>query len=180
MKAKFVHLHVHTEYSLLDGLSKIKGLINYIKENNMDTIAVTDHGAMYGVIEFYKTAKMNDVKPIIGMEAYTTNIDHTMRPERGKFQNFHLLLLAKNEEGYKNLMKLSSIAHLMGYYYRPRVDRETLAKYSKGLICTSACPQGELPQAILEGREAKGKEIVEWFLDVFGDDYYLEIQRHNY
>src|SRR3990167_5952554 len=180
MASKFVHLHVHTEYSLLDGLSKVERLIAHAKENNMDSIAISDHGAMYGVIEFYKKCKKEGIKPIIGMEGYTTNINHRERPERGKFKNFHLLLLAKNEEGYKNLMKLSSIAHLMGYYYRPRVDRETLAKYSKGLICTSACPQGELPQAILEGREAKGKEIVEWFLDVFGDDYYLEIQRHNY
>ncbi|KKU01333.1 MAG: polymerase III catalytic subunit, DnaE type protein [Candidatus Woesebacteria bacterium GW2011_GWE1_45_18] len=138
---KFVHLHVHTEYSLLDGLSKINKLFDHVKENGMEAVAITDHGAMYGVVEFYKRGLKEGVKPVIGMEGYTTNINHRERPERGKFQNFHLLLLAKDNEGYQNLMKLTSLAHLEGYYYRPRVDRETLAKYSKGLICTSACPQ---------------------------------------
>src|SRR3972149_8597635 len=179
MKNKFVHLHVHTEYSLLDGLSKITKLFRHVKEVGMDSIAISDHGAMYGVIEFYKKAKKEGIKPILGMEAYTTNVDLKERPERGKFKNFHLLLLAKNKEGYKNLMKLTSIAHLEGYYYRPRVDRETLAKYSKGLICTSSCPQGELAQALLGGDYTKAKEIAKWFLEVFGDGYYLEIQRHE-
>src|SRR3989344_365381 len=136
MSPKFVHLHVHTEYSLLDGLSKISDLVSYIKKEDMKSVAITDHGAMYGVIEFYKKCKKEGIKPIIGMEGYTTNINHRERPERGKFKNFHLLLLAKDKEGYQNLMKLTSIAHLEGYYYRPRVDRETLAKYSKGLIVT--------------------------------------------
>lgn len=145
----------------------------------MDTLAVTDHGAMYGAIEFLKEAKNQGLKPIIGMEAYTTNLDHKVRPERGKFKNFHLLLLAKNMEGYKNLMQLTSIAHLEGYYYRPRVDRDTLKKYSKGLICTSACPLGEVGQALIEGDHKKTHEIISWFLDVFGEDYYLEVQRHQ-
>lgn len=180
MKNKFVHLHVHTEYSLLDGLSKVKALITHVKENNMDTIAITDHGAMYGVIEFYKKAKAMDVKPIIGMEAYITEGDHKDRPERGKVKNYHLLLLAKNEEGYKNLMKLSSIAHLEGYYYRPRISRDVLKEYSKGLICTSACAQSELAQAIVHDENKKAKDIAQWYLDVFGDDYYLEVQRHKY
>lgn len=180
MVKKFVHLHVHTEYSLLDGLSNIKQLFAHIKENGMDSVAITDHGAMYGVIEFYKRAKEANIKPIIGMEGYTTNVDLRTRPERGKFQNFHLLLLAKNKRGYRNLMKLTSIAHLEGYYYRPRVDRETLAEYSSGLICASGCPQGELPQALINGNFQEAKEIASWFLDVFGKDYYLEIQRHRY
>lgn len=180
MAKKFVHLHVHTEYSLLDGLSKINNIFTHVKENGMDSVAITDHGAMYGVIEFYKRAKKEGVKPIIGMEAYTTNVDHKTKPERGKFKNYHLLLIAKNKKGYKNLMKLSSIAHLEGYYYRPRVDRETLKKHSEGLICTSACPQGEVAQAIINDDYKKAKEITNWFLEVFGKDYYLEIQRHNY
>lgn len=164
----------------MDGLSNIKRLFAHVKESGMDSIAITDHGAMYGVIEFYKQAKEYDVKPLIGMEGYTTNVDLRTRPERGKFQNFHLLLLAKNKRGYRNLMKLTSIAHLEGYYYRPRVDRETLAEYSSGLICASGCPQGELPQALVKGNFQEAREIANWFLDVFGQDYYLEIQRHRY
>lgn len=179
MSKKFVHLHVHTEYSLLDGLSKISKLLSHIKELEMDAIAITDHGAMYGVVEFYKKALKEGIKPIIGMEAYTTNVPHKERPERGKFQNFHLLLLAKNKEGYQNLMKLTSIAHLEGYYYRPRFDRDTLKKYSKGLICTSACQQGEIAQALIAENFKKAKEVAEWFLEVFDKDYYLEVQRHE-
>ena len=180
MTSRFVHLHVHTEYSLLDGLSKVERLIAHAKENNMDSIAISDHGAMYGVIEFYKKCKKEGIKPIIGMEGYTTNINHRERPERGKFKNFHLLLLAKDKEGYQNLMKLTSIAHLEGYYYRPRVDRDTLSLYSKGLIATSACQQGEIAQALINEDFQKAKEIAGWFLDVFDKDYYLEIQRHEY
>ena len=180
MAKKFVHLHVHTEYSLLDGLSKVSSLINHLKELDMDTVAATDHGVMYGIVEFYKKCKKEGIKPIIGMEGYTTNVNHRERPERTKFQNFHLLLLAKDKEGYQNLMKLTSIAHLEGYYYRPRVDRETLAKYSKGLICTSACNLGELPQALIAGNYEEAKKTAEWYLDVFGKDYYLEVQKHEY
>jgi DNA polymerase-3 subunit alpha len=178
--AKFVHLHLHTEYSLLDGLSKIGDLAKHIKKNNMDAVAITDHGALYGAIEFYKEIKAQGIKPIIGMEGYTTNVKHQLRPERGKFKNFHLLLLAKNKTGYRNLMKLTSIAHLEGYYYRPRVDRETLTKYSRGLICTSACAQGELSQALINDNYQEARKVANWFLDVFGKDYYLEIQRHKY
>lgn len=178
--AKFVHLHVHTEYSLLDGLSKVSKLLTHVKELGMDSVAISDHGVMYGAVEFYKKAVKEGVKPIIGMEGYLTNINLRERPERGKFQNYHLLLLAKNMEGYQNLMKLTSIAHLEGYYYRPRVDRETLEKYSKGLICTSACPQGEIAQELINGTYDSAKKAALWFLDVFGKDYYLEVQRHEY
>ena len=114
------------------------------------------------------------------MEGYTTNTKLSDREERAKAQNYHILLLAKNREGYQNLMKLTSIAHLEGYYYRPRVDRETLAKYSKGLICTSGCPRGELPQVILNDGYDSAKKVAQWFLDVFDKDYYLEVQRHKY
>lgn len=177
---KFVHLHVHSEYSLLDGLSKIKPLLGHVQELGMDQLALTDHGVMYGAIEFYKKAKDLGVKPIIGMEAYTTNIDLHERPDRSKVRNYHLLLLAKNKQGYDNLMKLTSIAHMEGYYYRPRIDKETLQKYSKGLICTSACPAGELAEAFREDDYKKAKKVASWFAEVFGDDYYLEVQRHKY
>jgi DNA polymerase-3 subunit alpha len=178
--SKFVHLHVHTEYSLLDGLSNIKKLLNHVKENEMDSVAITDHGVMYGEVEFYKEATKQSVKPILGMEGYITSGSLTDRPGRGELHNYHLILLAKDNEGYQNLMKLSSIAHLEGYYYRPRFDRETLQKYSKGLICSSSCPLGEIGQAIIKDEPGEAKKAVEWYLDVFGKDYYLEIQRHEF
>jgi DNA polymerase III subunit alpha len=178
--SKFVHLHLHTEYSLLDGLSKISKLMTRVKEMNMDTVAITDHGTMYGAIEFYKKAKAENVKPIIGVEAYTVLHDHKEKPEKERFNYNHLLLLAKDEEGYKNLMKITSIAHIEGYYYRPRIMRELIEKYSKGIICSSACVNGEVPRAIIDGDWETAKKTAKWFLDVFGKDYYLEIQRHEY
>src|SRR3989338_4006591 len=146
MAGKFVHLHTHSEYSLLDGLSNITKLSKYVKSLGMDSIALTDHVAMYGTIEFYKAAQKEGIKPIIGLEAYTTLKDHKIKSEDGSkgADAHHLLLLAKDEEGYRNLMKLTSIAHTEGYYYRPRFQRDLLEKYSKGLICTSACPASEL------------------------------------
>jgi DNA polymerase III subunit alpha len=180
MSNKFVHIHLHSEYSLLDGLTKLKKLTSRVKEMDMDTVAITDHGVMYGAIDFYKQAQKDGVKPIIGMEAYTTLGDHTLRGEGAPRQNNHLLLLAKDEEGYKNMMKITSIAHLEGYYYRPRITRDLLAKYSKGLIVTSACPAGELAAALIDGNMEEAKKTAKWFYDVFGEDYYLEVQRHNY
>lgn len=177
---KFAHLHVHTEYSLLDGLSRIPKLIAYVKENGMNSVAITDHGVMYGEIEFYKEAKKAEIKPIIGMEGYITPGDLRDKPARSQMKNNHVLLLAKNLTGYQNLMKISSIAHLNGYYYKPRMDRELLKKYSEGIICTSACPMGEVGQAILAESYQEAKKIASWYLDVFKDDYYLEIQRHEY
>jgi DNA polymerase III subunit alpha len=179
MAEKFVHLHLHTEYSLLDGMSKINELISHVKENKMNSVALTDHGVMYGAVEFYKKCKNAQIKPIIGMEAYTTNVPLDDRPKRGSFKNYHLLLLAKNNEGYKNLMKLTSIANIEGYYYRPRITREILAKHSKGLICSSACPAGELANAFIDNNYDEAKKLGQWFLDVFGEDYYLEVMRHK-
>ena len=182
MAAKFVHLHVHTEYSLLDGLPKSSKLLAKVKEMGMDACAITDHGVMYGAIEFYKEAQKQGVKPIIGFEAYTTNKDHKIKNEdgsRGADAN-HLLLLAKDEEGYRNLMKLTSIAHLEGYYYRPRFNRELLKKYAKGIICTSACPLGEVGQALSSDNYKDAVKVAAWFQEVFGKDYYLEIQRHKF
>lgn len=178
--SKFVHLHVHTEYSLLDGLSNIGKLFSYIKEKGMDSVAITDHGVMYGEIEFYKEGKKQGIKPLLGMEGYITEGNLKDRPERGRSPNYHILLIAKNSEGYKNLMKLSSIAHLDGYYYRPRMDHQVLKKYSKGLICTSGCPQAEIGQAISKDDFKKAKELTSWYQDIFKDDFYMEIQRHEY
>src|SRR3990170_2975779 len=179
MSKKFVHLHVHSEYSLLDGLSRISPMIRFLKENDMEAIALTDHGTMYGSIEFYKKCLKEDIKPIIGLEGYITELKLTEKPERSKLKNYHLILIAKDNRGYENLMNLTSIAHLEGYYYRPRFDMETLKKYSEGLIVTSACPLGQIGQSIIEGNIKKAKETALWFLDIFGKDYYLEIQRHE-
>jgi len=144
----FVHLHLHTEYSLLDGLTKIKKLIAAVKEMDMPSCAITDHGAMYGAIEFYKNCQKNNVKPIIGCEVYISpksRFDKTAESRRAN----HLILLAKNLPGYKNLMKLVSIAHLEGFYYKPKIDWEALEKYHQGLICTSACIEGEIASLII-------------------------------
>ncbi len=178
--SKFVHLHVHTEYSLLDGLSNIKELFSYAKENEMDAMAITDHGVMYGEIEFYKEAQKQGVKPILGMEGYITSGELTDRPARGQAKNYHIILLAQTHEGYKNLMKLASIAHLDGYYYRPRMDHNLLQKYSKGIVCASACPMGEIGQALLTDTYGEAKKIASWYYDIFKENYYLEIQRHEY
>lgn len=175
--SKFVHLHVHTEYSLLDGLCKINPLLKYVKENEMDAIAITDHGTMYGVIEFYKKCISNSIKPIIGMEGYICK-DHKLKDRSSK--NNHIILLAKNEEGYKNLMKITSISHLEGYYYKPRIDIEILKKYSKGIICTSACGQGEIPYSLFEDKYENAKLITERYLDIFNDEFYLELQFRDY
>jgi len=181
MTPKFVHLHAHSEYSLLDGMSKIKPMMRHIKEHGMEATALTDHGVMYGAVEFYKQAKDAGIKPLIGMEGYVTNVDHKLRGEDvQKSQNFHLLFLAKNLEGYKNLMTIASIAQIEGFYRRPRIDHETLRKYAKGIICTSACVIGEVAHALINDDYEQAKKVVQWHADVFGDDYYLEVQRHEY
>ena len=172
---KFVHLHNHTEYSLLDGLSRIKKLFAHVKENNMDAIAITDHGTMYGAVEFFKEGKKQEVKPIIGLEGYITRDMSTKIKD-----NFHVTLLAKNYEGYKNLMRLTSIAHLEGYYYKPRFSKEILEKHKEGLICFSGCPAAEIPQYLIDGNYDEAKKLTEWYANVFKDDFYVEIQRHGY
>jgi len=178
MADKFIHLHVHTEYSLLDGLSRIKDLVSAVKNQGGNAVAITDHGVLYGAIEFYKKAKEQEIKPIIGMEAYITE---SLKKEEGtKGQTHHLLLLSKNKQGYENLMELSSIAHLEGFYYKPRIDKEILAKYKEGLIVSSGCMQGEISYWLREDNYDKAREVASWYLDLFGEDYYLEIQRHNF
>ena len=180
MSTNFVHLHNHTEYSLLDGLSKIKNLVAKVKDLGMPAIAITDHGVMYGAVEFYKTATKEKVKPIIGMEGYIVNSDHRRKESKSDRANNHLVLLAKNYTGYKNLMKLSTIAHLEGFYYRPRVDKETLRKFSEGLICLSSCPKGEIGQLLIDGNYPAAREAAVWFQHTFANDYFLEIQRHHF
>ena len=172
----FVHLHVHTQYSILDGQSSIENLFNRAEELGMPGLAITDHGNMYGVKEFFKYAKKHPaVKPIIGCEAYVSVGDHRVK-EKGYY---HLILLAKNYEGYKNLVKIVSTAHIEGMYYRPRISHEVLEKYHEGLICSSACMAGEVPRAILAGDMKKVDEVIEWHKKVFGDDYYLEVMLHK-
>ena len=172
----FVHLHVHTQYSILDGQSSIDNLFNRAEELGMPGLAITDHGNMYGVKEFFKYAKKHpSVKPVIGCEAYVSVGDHRVK-EKGYY---HLILLAKNYEGYKNLVKIVSTAHIEGMYYRPRVSHEVLEKYHEGLICSSACMAGEVPRAILAGDMKKVDEVIEWHKKVFGDDYYLEVMLHK-
>ena len=156
--SKFTHLHVHTHYSLLDGLPKIDELLDHAKELGMDSVAITDHGVMYGAIEFYKKAKAKGIKPIIGCEVYTAFEKLTdKRPNIDSKRN-HLILLAKNEQGYKNLVALVTIAHLEGFYYKPRIDEEVLEKYAEGLIGLSACIQGKIPRLLLSNKNEEAEE----------------------
>ena len=176
----FVHLHVHTQYSILDGQSSIENLFNRAEELGMPGLAITDHGNMYGVKEFFKYAKKHpSVKPIIGCEIYVTqHFDHKLKDSAHKGY-YHLILLAKNYTGYRNLMKIVSTAHVEGMYYRPRVSHEVLEQYHEGLICSSACMAGEIPRAILAGDLAAADRAIEWHKRVFGDDYYLEVMLHK-
>ena len=172
----FVHLHVHTQYSILDGQSSIENLFNRADELGMPGLAITDHGNMFGVKEFFKYAKKHPaVKPIIGCEVYVSVGDHRVK-EKGYY---HLILLAKNYQGYKNLVKIVSTAHIEGMYYRPRISHEVLEQYHEGLICSSACMAGEVPRAILAGDMKKVDEVIAWHKRVFGEDYYLEVMLHK-
>ena len=172
----FTHLHVHTEYSLLDGMSRIPKLVSRAKELGMEALAITDHGAMYGAIQFYLAAKEAGIKPIIGCEVYLAPGSRFGR-EAGDKNNYHLILLAKNQTGYRNLIQLTTKAQLEGFYYRPRVDKELLTEYNQGLIALSACIKGEVPNLILQGRHEEAKQAALWYQQTF-DDFYLEIMRH--
>jgi DNA polymerase-3 subunit alpha len=176
MPQKFAHLHVHTEYSLLDGMCRIPQLIARTKELGMDSLAITDHGSMYGVIDFYVAAKEAGIEPIIGCEVYVAETDCHSREPAHKVP-YHLTLLVKNEKGYRNLLQLVTKSHLEGFYYKPRVDKELLKLHHDGLIALSGCAHGELARLILEGRKDELAQTASWYKEVFGD-YYLEIQRH--
>lgn len=177
---KFVHLHIHTEYSLLDGANRIKDLIKHTKELGMDSIAITDHGVMYGVVDFYKEAVNNGIKPILGCEIYTAKRSRFDKQAGLDSEPGHLVLLAKNNIGYKNLMKIVSLGFTEGFYYKPRVDMEVLERYSEGLIALSACLSGDIPRALLNNDYEKAKEIAQRFNNVFGQDsFYLELQMNG-
>lgn len=175
---KFSHLHVHSEYSLLDGLSKVSDLLERCQQEKMDSLALTDHGVMYGVIPFYLSCQKAGIKPIIGVEAYMAHRSRFDKQPKIDADQYHLVLLAKNEQGYKNLMALTTIAHLEGFYYKPRIDMEALAKHAQGLICMTACVEGEIPSLLIHDQEEKAEQKTKDFLEIFGDDFYLEIQDH--
>ena len=173
---EFVHLHLHTEFSLLDGLARIDKLVKIVKERGWKACAMTDHGNMHGTIKFFEACVTNGIKPIIGSEFYIT---HDMHSRSNKADTGHLILLAKNNEGYQNLLKLSSFAFTEGMYYKPRIDYKLLKQHSEGVICLSACLAGHIPQAILRHDYEEAEKLALWYKDVFKDDFYLEIQNHG-
>ena len=176
----YVHLHNHTHHSLLDGLTKIPMLIDRVKDLGMEAVAITDHGTMSGAIDFYKTATAGGVKPILGMEAYVAaRSRHDRDPQKDKAR-YHLIILAMNNTGYQNLMKLSTQANLEGMYYKPRIDHELLEQYNEGLIILSACASGELGENLRVDNYEEAKKIASWYKSVFGDRYYLELQDHGH
>lgn len=179
MSENFVHLHVHTQYSLLDGAARITDLVSRAKELNMPALAITDHGVMYGVIDFYRECRKNGIKPILGMEAYVAPRKYTEKEGKTDRDYAHLVLLAKNEEGYQNLMLLSSEAFVHGFYYKPRIDYDLLEQHKEGLVCLSACLAGDIPQLLLQGREEKAYELAGRLKKMFGGDFYIELQNHG-
>lgn len=176
----YVHLHNHTQYSLLDGLTKIPALVEAVEKMGMESIAVTDHGTMSGLIEFYQEAKEHNIKPILGMETYVASRKHTDKEPGKDKQNYHLTLLAMNHKGYQNLMRLSTIANLDGFYYRPRVDHDLLEEYNQGLIVLSGCMGGEFGDLLRQNQLAQAKELAAWYKSIFGDRYYIEVQDHGH
>ena len=170
----FAHLHCHSEYSMLDGASRIRDLISLAKDQNMPGLALTDHGVMYGAIKFYKEARDAGVKPLVGCEVYVT----ADRKGRSRAPYYHLTLLARTTEGYKNLMKLSTCGFLEGFYYKPRVDMEMLRKHGQGIICLSGCLSAEIPTRILEGRPDEARRRFLEYAEIL-DDVYLEMQDHG-
>jgi DNA polymerase-3 subunit alpha len=175
-ESQFVHLHVHTHYSLLDGMCKVPQLLDRAKEYGMPAVAITDHGVMYGAIEFYKEAKKRGIQPIIGCEMYVAPRGYLDKTAKVDVKPDHLVLLAKNVRGYENLMKLTTLAHLEGYYYKPRIDKELLSKHSEGLIAMSACMHGVIASHLSSGDKKKAQEEFDFYSGLFGDDFYLELQ----
>jgi DNA polymerase-3 subunit alpha len=180
--SSFVHLHVHTHYSLLDGANKVPDLVRRAKALGQDALAITDHGCMFGVVEFFNECKKDGIKPILGMEAYMAPGDRRERSTPGGNAGeaaFHLLLLAADLEGYKNLIKLSSIAYREGFYYKPRIDKEVLRTHAKGLIATSACLGGEVCSALLKRDAKNARAVAEEYVKIFGPDrFFIEVQKH--
>ena len=179
MGQNFTHLHVHSHFSLLDGLPKIDQLLDYVKELGMDAVALTDHGNVYGAVEFYKKARERGIKPIIGCEMYQSLEKMTDKRPNVDDRRYHLVLLVKDKKGYKNLVKLLTLAHLEGFYYKPRIDEELLAKHSEGLICLSACQVGKIPSLILAKKMAEAEKTALLYQEIFGQgNFYLELQHH--
>ncbi len=176
----YVHLHNHTQYSLLDGLTKIPAMVDYVKASGMEAIAVTDHGTLSGLIEFYKESEEKKIKPILGLEAYVTLNNHSDKDPTKDKSYYHLIILAMNKQGYLNLMQLSTIANLEGFYYKPRIDHELLEKYNEGLIILSGCIGGEIGDSLRQDQYDKAKQTATWYKKVFGDRYYLEVQDHGH
>ena len=175
----FVHLHVHTQYSLLDGAARIPELVSTAKKLGQTAMAITDHGVMYGVIDFYRACRKEGLKPILGMEAYIAPRSMFDRDGAQDREYAHLILLAKNGIGYQNLMTLSSEAFIHGFYYKPRIDYDLLEKHSEGLICLSACLAGDIPQYLLRDRYEDAKALAVRLKGMFGDDFYIELQNHG-
>ena len=181
----FIHIHNHSHYSLQDGACTVGDLIQAAKKNDMHAVALTDHGVMFGISEFYKKAKKEGIKPLIGMEAYV-DFEKSRFEKGGQYEGTkkkskhynHLLLLAKNKTGYKNLMKMSTIGHTEGFYYRPRLDLEILTKYSEGLICTSACPAGPISTPLINDDWKKAREIAIKLKEIFNEDFYPAVSDH--
>jgi len=175
----FVHLHLHSEYSLLDGMCRIDSIFQKAKASNMPAVAITDHGALYGAFKFYLKGLDYGIKPIIGVEAYKAKKSRFDKQPGLEKDQYHLVLLAKNYQGYKNLLKLVTAANLEGFYYKPRIDFDLLEKYHEGLIVLSGCLQGEIAQAIINDQYNEAENLVKKYLDIFGENFYLEIQRHQ-
>src|SRR3989338_7329890 len=175
----FAHLHTHSHYSLLDGLSKIEGIVDSAKKDGQMAVAITDHGNLYGAIEFYKKCKKAEIKPIIGVEAYIANRTRFDKDPQIDNKRFHLTLLAKDNIGYKNLLKLVSASHIDGYYYKPRMDHDLLRQYGEGLICLSGCYGGEFQKALRRGSEEDAHEVIKMYQEIFGkENFYLEVMHH--
>ena len=175
----FAHLHVHTVYSLLDGFSNVKQLVKRAKEMGMPAVAITDHGTMFGSIDFFNAARAEGIKPIIGLESYLAARGMADKDSRLDKRSSHLLLLAENQTGYKNLLKIASAAQIDGFYYVPRIDHEFLAAHSEGLIATSGCLSAEIPRALKEDDLEKAKSMLDWYYEVFGPErFFIELQDH--
>src|SRR5713101_4550404 len=185
--SEFIHLHNHSHYSLLDGASSIDALVNTAVEYNMPALALTDHGVMFGAIEFYKKAKKVGIKPIIGCEAYIVTkgsrfkkeLTKNLRDGQGRGIYDHIVLLAKNIHGYHNLVKLCTYGHTEGFYYKPRIDSELLKQYSDGLIALSACAGGVVSRPLVAGNYSEAREAALIYKEIFGNDFYIEIQNHG-